>query len=187
MLDVNGRCGDAPDMQSAAPVSPVGRDSWPTTPSDDNGSAPRCRRCGTVAAPGGRCTACGSFLPGNTARMTHGLRRYETRRVLPDDLKTTVDEFRAALIADQGGLEELTAARAGLCRLLVDAEVGRRLLVDQLYRHGIDSKPGRAAYDRLLTTMDRWQRIAGTLGLERRQRHVNPIDAVHAAVAEANR
>ena len=68
---------------------------------------------------------------------------------------------------------ELSAVRAGLCRLLVDCEVGRRLLMNEVVKRGIDSKPGRAAYDRLLGTMDRWQRIAGTLGLERRAKQVD--------------
>jgi hypothetical protein len=44
--------------------------------------------------------------------------------------------------------------------------------MNQVIARGIDSKPGRAAYDRLLATMDKWHRIATTLGVERRQRRV---------------
>ena len=147
------------------------------TPSGDDGSAVRCRRCGTAATPGDRCAGCGSFLAGNSANLRHGLRRYETRGILPADLKVTIDEFRAELVSDQGGTEDLTAARAGLCRLLVDAEIGRRLLVDQILRCGIASSAGRLAYDRLLATMDRWLRIAGVLGLECRQKRVPSLQA----------
>ena len=161
-------------------------DADTATPSAVNGAAVRCRRCGTAATPGDRCAGCGSFLRGNEANLRHGLRRYEVKGVLPDDLKTTIDEFRAALISDQGGIDQLSATRSGLCRLLIDCEIAKRLMLDQLVRHGVDSKAGGAAYDRLLAVFDRWHRIAGTLGLERRQRHVNPLDAVREAVAEAN-
>jgi hypothetical protein len=59
--------------------------------------------------------------------------------------------------------------------------------MQQVVARGIDSRPGRAAYDRLLQTMDRWLRVATALGVERRQRHVDPIEGVRLAVEEANR
>ena len=139
------------------------------TPTGGNGSAKRCARCALDnAAAAYQCAKCGSFLKGNGAALTHGLRRYQQTGVLPADLRVSVEEFRATLISDQGGLDELTAVRAGLCRLLVDAEVGRRLLMNEVVRAGVNTRPGRAAYDRLLATMDRWHRVASTLGTERR-------------------
>jgi len=146
----------------------------PAAPCDTHGAAPRCRKCGTEHPAGSnQCSRCGSFLPGSAMRLSHGLRRYHEKGegTLPADLQVSIDEFRAALIGDQGGLDQLTAVRAGLCRMLVDAEVGRLLLISEVVKRGIDSKPGRAAYDRLLATMDRWQRIAMTLGLNR---HTKP-------------
>lgn len=99
--------------------------------------------------------------------------------MLPADLRVSVEEFREALISDQGGLDELTTVRAGLCRLLVDCEAGRRLLMNEVLRAGIESRPGRVAYDRLLSTLDRWQRIASALGLERRSKRVgDPLDYI---------
>jgi hypothetical protein len=63
-------------------------------------------------------------------------------------------------VSAQGGLKELdeVPVRAVLCRLLVDCEVTKRLLMNQVIQCGIESKSGRAAYDRLLATVDRWQR-----------------------------
>lgn len=170
---------------SIAPEAPAGV----IEPSPENGTGKRCARCGTESkADSHQCVRCGRFLPGNGAALRHGLYRYRDTGALPPDLRVSVDEFRGALVSAQGGLEELdrVPVRAGLCRLLVDCEIGRRLLMNEVVKRGIDSKPGRAAYDRLLATMDRWQRIAGALGLERRQRPVDPMEAVRRAVAAAN-
>jgi hypothetical protein len=147
----------------------------------------QCAKCSAHVPQANQCSACGAFIPGNEANLRHGLRRYQASGVLPADLKVDVDTFRDQLVADQGGLDDLTAVRAGLCRLLVDAEVGRRLLMVEVVKRGIDSKPGRAAYDRLLNTIDRWLRVAQALGVERRAKHVDPIEAVRIAVEEANR
>ena len=136
------------------------------------GAVIRCQRCGADVPPGDQCPACGAFIVGNEANLKHGLRRFETRRVLPPDLKVDVESFRDALVADQGGLDELTAVRAGLCRLLTDAEAGRRLCMRVVVEKGIESRAGARAYDRLLQTMDRWMRVAAALGVERRQKPV---------------
>ncbi len=159
----------------------------PLSPSGENGSPVRCLRCGAETPAGNQCVACGAFLPANAAALKHGLRRYETTGVLPPDLKQSVEEFRAGVVSDQGGLDDLSAVRAGLCRLLVDAEVGRRLTMNEVIKQGLATRGGRAAYDRLLSTMDRWLRISSALGLERRQKQINPLDAVRQAVEEANR
>jgi hypothetical protein len=131
-----------------------------------------CSRCNADVPPGNQCASCGAFISGNEANLRHGLRRFETRRVLPPDLKVDVETFRDQLVSDQGGLDDLTAVRAGLCRLLTDAEAGRRLCMRVVVEKGIESKAGRAAYDRLLATMDRWMRLAAALGVERRARQV---------------
>jgi len=150
-----------------------------TAPSDVSGSVVLCGKCGVLAPVGTtNCRACGQFLVANQANLRHGLRAYQTRGVLPPDLKVDIDGFRAAVIADMGGLEELPAVRAGLVRLLVDCEVGKRLWMNEVIRRGVDSRPGKAAYDRLLSTMDRWLRIALALGIERRSRQVMTLDQI---------
>jgi hypothetical protein len=137
--------------------------------------------------PGNQCAACGAFISGNEANLRHGLRRFEVRRALPPDLKQDVETFRDQLVSDQGGLDELTAVRAGLCRLLVDAEAGRRLCMRVVVEKGIESRSGRAAYDRLLGTMDRWLRLAVALGVERRARPVPTLaEYMRARAREAD-
>jgi hypothetical protein len=132
----------------------------------------RCSRCGAEQPRGNRCRGCGSFLPANEAALKHGLRRYQTTGRLPEDLRISAEDFRAGIISDQGGLDELSTVQAGLVRLLFNCEVGTRILLNEVLKRGIDTAPGRAAYDRLLSTMDRWNRIAGTLGIERKQKPV---------------
>jgi hypothetical protein len=121
-----------------------------------------------------QCRRCGRFLPGNTSGYRHGLSAYQRTRALPPDLRVSVEEFRESLISAQGGLTTLDEepVRAGLVRLLVDCETGRRLLMNEVVRRGIDSKAGGRAYDRLLATMDRWDRVASKLGIARRSRPV---------------
>ena len=143
----------------------------PTAPTGDHGPVVVCQRCSTAAPVGTtNCPRCGVFMPANEGNLRHGLRRYQATGVLPADLKTDIDSFRANVISDQGGLDELPAMRAGLIRLLVDAEVGRRLMFARSSSVASTRPRAGPAYDRLLSTMDRWMRIALALGLERRQR-----------------
>ena len=152
-----------PDLQQPAPNAACG-------------PVAVCQKCGAQAPVGTtNCPTCGAFVPSNEANLRHGLRRYQTTGVLPPDLKTDIDSFRANVISDQGGLDELPAIRAGLIRLLVDCEVGKRLLMQEVIRRGIDSRPGKAAYASLLATMDKYLRIAVTLGIERRQRDLSVL------------
>jgi hypothetical protein len=61
---------------------------------------------------------------------------------------------------------------------LVELEVGSRLLMAEVVRRKIDSRPGKAAYGLLLGTLDRWHRFALSLGVERRTRQVPSIAEV---------
>jgi hypothetical protein len=197
--EASGLSAQAVDVSSdsESSASQVDTKLTPDAPFPPNGTSDGvdgglvCARCSAVNPFGlHRCGTCQSWLVGNPGPTTHGFYSYKATGALPADLRVSVDEFRDSVVAAQGGLEELDAVpvRAGLCRLLVDCEVGKRLLMNQVIKCGIDSKSGQLAYDRLLATMDRWQRIAGTLGLERRSRPVvNPLDAVRRAVEEANR
>lgn len=134
--------------------------------------AVRCARCGAEWPSGTqRCGACKSFLAANEAARTHGL----FARRLPDDLKTSVDEWRADVIASQGGLTELEGEplRAGLIRSLVHAETGERLLMNAIIKAGgVDGRAGQRLYDSLLATIDRKLRLSLALGIARRQKAV---------------
>ena len=158
------------DVKSSAPTD--------TGPSEVHGSEVRCSRCGSDVAPTSNCKQCGAFLPRNEANLRHGLRRYQTNGTLPADVAAHIDEFREQLIADQGGDEAMTAIRLGLVEKLVELEVGSRLLMAEVVRRKIDSRPGKAAYGLLLGTLDRWHRFAVSLGVERRTRQVPSIAEV---------
>ena len=115
------------------------------------------------------------------------MRRYQTTRVLPDDLKQDMASFLDNLIADQGGVENLTTVRAGLCRSLYNLEVLVRLNMSSVVTLGVDTPSGRRAHDRLLAAVDRYVRVAQQLGIERRSKQVTSfIDAVRAANDQEN-
>ena len=134
-----------------------------------------CAKCGEPApGDGNACPKCGAFLPSNAAARTHGL----FARRLPEDLRTSVEEWRADVIVAQGGLDELEGEplRAGLVRSLVNTEVGERLLMEGILRlGGIETRAGQRLYDRLLMTVDRKLRLTVTLGLSRRQKALPSI------------
>jgi hypothetical protein len=99
-------------------------------------------------------------------------------RRLPEDLRTSVEEWRADVVVAQGGLDELEGEplRAGLIRSLVNTEVGERLLMEGILRlGGLETRAGQRLYDRLLATVDRKLRLTVTLGLSRRQKTLPTI------------
>jgi hypothetical protein len=59
--------------------------------------------------------------------------------------------------------------------MFVDCAAGRRLLMNEVIRKGIDSAAGRRAYDGMLQTTDRMLRVAALLGTERRSRQVQSL------------
>lgn len=146
-----------------------------------------CPRCESKAPSGTtNCPSCGVFLPRNEASLRHGLRRYQARGALPQDVEDYIRDFRAELISDQGGEEDLSAIRRGLIDKLVDLEVGVRLLMAEVVVRGIDSRPGKTAWRQALRTIDSWHRVAGTLGIERRERQVRLAEYLQGREREAD-
>ncbi len=168
MVDGKGSYEGGQDSLSAA------------APPDACGPDVRCQRCGVEVPPTNNCRICGAFLPSNEAGLRHGLRRYQNNKVLPAELEAYIVNFRAELIADQGGEEEMTAVRRGLVEKLVDLEVGVRLLMAEVVSRGIDSRPGKAAWTQALRTVETWHRVGNTLGLDRRARPVQTLAEVMA-------
>lgn len=150
------------------------------------GAEVRCSRCGTEAPAGvTNCPTCGGFMPRNEGALKHGLRRYQDRGALPAEVAEYIAGFRAELVADQGGERELTTIRRGLVDKLVDLEVAIRLLMAEVVRRGIDSRPGKAAWASALRSIETWHRLAGTLGVERRAKLVPTLDQYLAERAAA--
>lgn len=150
-----------PDAQQTAPIAATDR-------------AARCSRCQAEGQDGDRCQSCGSFLPANAANYRHGLRAFQAAGRLPEDLRQSVEDWRTAIVAAQGGLAELEAEplRAGLIRSLVNAEVIERLAVAAIAETGLRTREGKALAAVLGTAADRKARLTALLGLERRQRSV---------------
>jgi hypothetical protein len=112
----------------------------------------------------------------------NGVRQFEQHgeRVLAPDLRGSINEFRDAVIADRGGVENLTAIEAGYVRRLVELETVVRLLASDLAARGIFTARGRArsTVAHWLATLDRWDRFALRVGIERRARRVPTLHDV---------
>lgn len=120
----------------------------------------------------------GYFAPGNTVAKTHGLHAWQTRGEAPAVLVDQVDRFRQGLTADQGGEADLTTIRAGYVRRLAEVEGCVLLLAADLQARGLFTPRGRvrSTYDRLLKTIEVWDRLAQRLGMDRRQRAVPDLN-----------
>jgi len=132
----------------------------------------------------------GTLRPGNAAAVRHGAYSASVQRgEVPDLLRVDVRTLEAQILTDLGGVENLSAIQAALVRKLVDAEVIERLLVSHLARVGVLTAKGnvRGALNKWLDVVNTWDRLAMRLGLERKARTVDPIEALRRAVDEVNR
>ena len=149
-------------------------------------------RCG--AAPhqtkAQRCAA-GHVLTGNANARKHGVRSFEARgeAALPLVVRETVDSFRDQVTADLGGAANLTAVQGGYVRRLGELEAVVRLLAADLAQRGLTTPKGRVrgTFSRWLEALDRWDKFATRVGVERKARPVSPFEAVTRAVEEANK
>lgn len=110
------------------------------------------------------------------------MRAFEQRGVaaLPARMRTRLARFSSGLESDQGGASELTTVRRGYVRRLTELEGSIDLLAADLQQRGLMTARGRvrSTYTLLLQTIDRWDRIAQRLGLERRSHRVPTLDEV---------
>jgi len=125
----------------------------------------------------------GTLRPGNQNATKHGIYSAARRDGFE---RLDIPAFYNGLLSDLGD-EPSTVQRAYLDNLR-DLEITRRMLIGFLSREGIFTKRGRvrSAYDKLLATVVVWDRIAQRIGVERRARHIDPLDALRIAVDEAN-
>jgi hypothetical protein len=134
-------------------------------------------RCGASARvdDAHRCER-GHVLPGNTNALKHGVRAFEARGdvALPPVVRETVDAFREQVIADRGGAANLTAIEGGYVRRLSELEAVVRLLAADLATKGLTTPRGRVrgTFNRWLEALDRWDKFATRVGVERRARPV---------------
>jgi hypothetical protein len=135
--------------------------------------------CGTTErhATNPHMCARGHFIAGNSARRIHGADGFRVNGTLPDALRLTVDEFRAAVITDRGGPSELTTVEAAYIRRLSEVEAVARLLAADLAARGLTTPRGRvrSTMSRWLETLDRWDKFAQRVGVTRRARAVETL------------
>lgn len=115
----------------------------------------------------------GTVRPGNQAARKHGVYAFENRgpTALPADLRVSVDEFRAQVIRDRGGIDGLTAIEGGYIRRLGELETVVRLLAGDLAARGLFTPRGRVrgTLSRWMESLDRWDRYAQRIGVESRK------------------
>lgn len=105
------------------------------------------------------------------------------------EARAALAERVAAVVADLGGMDGLSTVAAGLVERHARLELVSDYLFERLERLGPLTAKGRtrAALSAWLSVVDRLHRSALALGMERRAKPINPIEAVRAAVIEANR
>ena len=115
---------------------------------------------------------------GNELALKHGLRRYQQKGALPDDVRASVEAFRDRLLSDQGGDADATAIRLGYERRLVEVEAMLQLLASDLQQRGMLTARGRTrgTVQTFLQALDRWDRLAQRLGMYRRAKKVPTVE-----------
>lgn len=163
------------------PTSPAPRSVGAAEPDSDSRPGPRP----------GHAPGTGRFVKGNRGALKHGgYSQQVAAGLLPEQAEMVLQlaEKRAAIEADLGGAEALTELTRDLIARYVQMELVAERLATVVVAAPLTAKGAkRAALAAFLAVTDRQQRLALTLGLERRSRPINPLDAVALAVAEANR
>lgn len=115
----------------------------------------------------------GTVRQGNQTARKHGAYAFEHRGpdALPGDLRISIDEFRAQVVRDRGGVDSLTAIEGGYIRRLGELETVVRLLAGGLATRGLFTPRGRVrgTFSRWLESLDRWDRYAQRIGVNSRQ------------------
>jgi hypothetical protein len=156
-------------------------------PSQCMADAPATCKCGAPANPRNpeRCTR-GHCLPGYRGpAWRHGVKSFEARgpEALPQELRTSVDGFRDALVADRGGLENTTTIERGYINRLVEIETVARLTAADLAQRGLV----RGTFDRWATSCELWDRYARRLGMDRKARHIDTLESLAEDIVAARR
>lgn len=129
----------------------------------------------------------GTAGAGNTLNLRHGLRSHQLLE--QPDIAAWHSEQVEVISTDLGGASELSALQRASVREVARLEVILAALGDELLEGGVLTGKGkmRAATTVYLQVLDRFVKVAATVGLQRRPKPVHPLDAVRAAVEEANK
>jgi hypothetical protein len=179
VIDSKDTCEGARDIESSSPgtSAPVAKPDF--APSGEPSPLPpidpelfeRARQAMMALRGQGRRVN-GQAGRGNTMAIKTGLR--STQLLAVPDIAAFHREQVQAITADLGGDAELSA----LCRVAIReaarVEVILAALGDELLEHGVLTGKGRtrSATSLYLKTLDRFLKVSGVLGLERRARRV---------------
>jgi hypothetical protein len=143
--------------------------------------------CGTTERHASNADMCrnGHFVRNNAARRIHGVRAFETNgdRAIPEDLRISADDMAARVIADKGGLENCSTLLREYIQQTRNIRVVLDLLSRDMVQHGLftQKKRVRNVFQRWLETLDRFDRFATKVGLEREARQVASLSAYLAS------
>jgi hypothetical protein len=145
--------------------------------------------CETVCesnAPTAQRRANGQFAPGHTISLKHGARSSRTISRLFAERAAPLREREQQITADLGG--DVSAVTQELIGRFVQTSAVADSLSAHLVHHGVVTSAGRIrpAVNTFLAAVDRLQRLGQTLGLDRRQKRLDPLEAVRQAVERAN-
>jgi hypothetical protein len=120
------------------------------------------------------------FTEGNAARLVHGLRSRDYRTRVLSEARAALAEKRTSIEADLGGADALSTVRRDAVERLLEADVMLQSVANGLLAKGLFTPRGktRAAFGAFLQLLDRWQRLAVLVGLERRSKRVASLDDV---------
>jgi hypothetical protein len=127
----------------------------------------------------------GRFVEGTPAAMKTG----EGSGVFWCEVAEAKRELMASVLADLAVDANTPATLVGVIEAYAEARLLRTAMFLRLGDQGgpVTTKgKTRALFKSYLAALDRETRLAQVLGLVRRQKHIDPLDAVRAAVVEAN-
>ena len=128
-------------------------------------------------------TSRGTFAPGNAHALRHGLYSRQMREaLLPEqaEARAALAEQRKAIEDDLGGADALSALTRDLVGRYVELRLVCEFLAHQLATVGPLTGKGRqrAALTAYLAVVDRLNRLAVSLGLERKAKRVPTLAEV---------
>lgn len=125
----------------------------------------------------GRDATTGRFVVLNAEARSHGVRAYEETGRCPPELVERVKDDLEALVSDQGGASELSAARRLVVEQLGGALTVARLALNYISVEGVRTTRGRIRpiVPVYFNAIDRVSRLLAQLGLERRQRDLSTL------------
>jgi hypothetical protein len=111
-------------------------------------------------------------LPGNQANRKSGI--YARPEHHPADLRQNAEELVTGILADLGGLGEISTLERATVQHIADVHTTLRLLVNDLVTRGFFTPGGnpRRSYESYLAGLAQFDRLAQRIGLARRTKRV---------------